>query len=495
MGKKLPFILIVFFVIFSFGRIYLSEYYVESSPSNNRKFNVVMGQLSNYLNPSEENSLKTDFSLMMRAYLDASRQMQINNGKADKTAGEANPAIVNESITDEILGESAEKENTKSIFIEYPSYKNRATSLNKKLNKYTEKYLIKTPEISENSESKAEDISTKDYSNYQHIGVVNEFGEDEKLAQQKLVENLKNELKEEDYTKLTELVNQMNTEKLYSDENHIIKIYTLLSEFDNLPVEMIVDQLRGYYRVIGYYEPVHATPVAKSLYPFILDQDVMSSRLVEYSNLVSLELKLLDGIHDDYYKGFFIFSAKDKNFLSTVTDFQLTKNGYLGINYEVFKDGVDTDFEKERFYRAIVGELSKIIIEGRDQIDYLNSTPISMGNIGSIMNASKKDSYISLFYSRFWDDILYMDSLITKESSESNARKYFYLRHEDEFLNEYASINPFEDIRQSLTVFFLDEKNLDVTKKYQKARFFYEFEETVRLREKIDENIRKLEAL
>ncbi len=104
---------------------------------------------------------------------------------------------------------------------------------------------------------------------------------------------------------------------------------------------------------------------------------------------------------------------------------------------------------------------------------------------------SYADSYINAFYDRFWvdindewkkidmlqygeDDILYFDGLYT-----------FYRTHQDQFVDDYSTTHPDEDIAESFAYFVFSPKPTGVSIKEQKISFFYEYPELVQLREHI----------
>ncbi len=104
---------------------------------------------------------------------------------------------------------------------------------------------------------------------------------------------------------------------------------------------------------------------------------------------------------------------------------------------------------------------------------------------------SYPDSYIHTFYNRFWvdindewkkidalqyseDDMLYFDGLYS-----------FYKTHQDQFVDDYATTHPAEDIAESFTYFVFAPKPTGDSIKEQKIAFFYEYPELVQLRENI----------
>lgn len=108
------------------------------------------------------------------------------------------------------------------------------------------------------------------------------------------------------------------------------------------------------------------------------------------------------------------------------------------------------------------------------------------------MGCSYADSYINVFYERFWTDI-------QEEWEEVDALQYntddfvpyynalydFYKTNQDQFVGDYAATHPTEDIAESFTHFVFNPKPLGNSIREQKLLFFYEYPELVRLREDI----------
>lgn len=105
---------------------------------------------------------------------------------------------------------------------------------------------------------------------------------------------------------------------------------------------------------------------------------------------------------------------------------------------------------------------------------------------------SHADSYIQAFYNLFWLDI-------NDEWKKVDALQYgtedlnpyydglyhFYLMHQDQFLDDYSTTHPAEDIAESFAYFVFSPKPTGSSIKEQKIAFFYEYPELVRLRENI----------
>lgn len=113
---------------------------------------------------------------------------------------------------------------------------------------------------------------------------------------------------------------------------------------------------------------------------------------------------------------------------------------------------------------------------------------------------SYSDSYIHAFYQRFWLDIAdewaRIDALAyTSEDLDVyyEALYSFYKTHQDQFVDDYATTHPAEDIAESFTYFVFGPKPTGMSIKEQKIAFFYEYPELIALRERILQNACSLE--
>lgn len=105
---------------------------------------------------------------------------------------------------------------------------------------------------------------------------------------------------------------------------------------------------------------------------------------------------------------------------------------------------------------------------------------------------SNTDSYINQFYSQFWFDIYEEWNEINLEEDEdlySEKLDEFYYKYEDQFLSDYAAINPAEDIAESFGFFVFAEKPAGNSIAEQKILFFYQFPELVEIRTDILNNL------
>lgn len=105
---------------------------------------------------------------------------------------------------------------------------------------------------------------------------------------------------------------------------------------------------------------------------------------------------------------------------------------------------------------------------------------------------ANSDSYINLFYDRFWRDLYSEWDAINLE--EDDALYYeklddFYYSYQDQFLTDYAVTHPAEDIAESFSFFIFSDLPDGGSIAEQKILFFYNFPELVDLRTRIHANV------
>lgn len=107
-----------------------------------------------------------------------------------------------------------------------------------------------------------------------------------------------------------------------------------------------------------------------------------------------------------------------------------------------------------------------------------------------------KSSYLSQFVDRFWpiSFLSEWDKIDQTKNQTRRANKLFtfYEENREQFVTEYASENPEEDIAESWAFFVLSEKPAANNVGAQKVLFFYQFDELVDMREHIRSNMGSL---
>jgi len=100
----------------------------------------------------------------------------------------------------------------------------------------------------------------------------------------------------------------------------------------------------------------------------------------------------------------------------------------------------------------------------------------------------KKDSYLNIFYNKFWKD-RYEDYLLEEDSYDSVK---IFENYEENFVSEYAATNVEEDIAESFRVFILEDKPLTDTERDKKVKFFYNYKDLIKIRDYIRNHINEL---
>ena len=95
---------------------------------------------------------------------------------------------------------------------------------------------------------------------------------------------------------------------------------------------------------------------------------------------------------------------------------------------------------------------------------------------------ARPGSYLDDFYQEFWADTL--------DDRLANPDTYnFFLRHEDDFVTDYASTDPSEDIAESFTYFVLYDPMEGDAVWERKLNFFYDYPELAEFRDRVRERL------
>ncbi|MDN5201053.1 hypothetical protein QQ008_06765 [Fulvivirgaceae bacterium BMA10] len=159
------------------------------------------------------------------------------------------------------------------------------------------------------------------------------------------------------------------------------------------------------------------------------------------------------------------------------------KEWEMGLNLDAFYQNEVLD--KPEAGAIIIHEFGHLLTLHEGQINSgVDSATCS--NFFTSEGCSRKDSYLTPFFGKFWNDI-HAESLKI-ESAEGEEK--FYNKYKDRFLTRYAATNPAEDIAESFTYFVLKNNKAsgnDVAS--QKLNFFYDFPEALNIREQIREGV------
>ncbi|MBI4760703.1 MAG: hypothetical protein ACOYYF_08750 [Chloroflexota bacterium] len=193
---------------------------------------------------------------------------------------------------------------------------------------------------------------------------------------------------------------------------------------------------------------------------------------------------------------FFIFTDGPDNTLAWVDNRDILDRAHwqLGIDIMDAADPIDLTY-------TLVHEFAHLITLNTDQIPPVDSystwaqNPATCPQFSIPEGCTSPDSYLNLFYQRFWSDVFDEWFETVEEVPVTSNEEYgklvtdFYYRYEDLFVNDYAATNIREDMAESFMYFVLEEKPKGDRIFEQKIRFFYEFPELVSLRKQIIQNV------
>jgi hypothetical protein len=98
---------------------------------------------------------------------------------------------------------------------------------------------------------------------------------------------------------------------------------------------------------------------------------------------------------------------------------------------------------------------------------------------------SLKGSTMNEFVERFWPQSQIDEIFTAQENEDWEALERFYEEHQDDFVTDYATTNPAEDLAETFTVFVLNDRPTGDTIAEQKVEFLWSDADLVELRAKI----------
>jgi hypothetical protein len=186
-----------------------------------------------------------------------------------------------------------------------------------------------------------------------------------------------------------------------------------------------------------------------------------------------------------------------------MTEYKIITDGTGNFNAQVYNEAnwdqnsttekwsllVDlADFASERqFTPVLLHEFGHILTLNINQLDYRLDTdncPRYFRDPG----CSQPDSYLQLFFDRFWVGIYDKWHAIVSQSDPAavnSGLETFYQAHPEDFVSEYAATAAHEDIAESWMNFVLSPKPAGSTLAEQKVNFFYEFPKLVQIRSEV----------
>jgi hypothetical protein len=136
-------------------------------------------------------------------------------------------------------------------------------------------------------------------------------------------------------------------------------------------------------------------------------------------------------------------------------------------------------------------EVLNDLLNASSDLALLESKTAACPNYFTGGGCSLPNSYINSFYHRFWVDINTEWEKIDALQYADDLNPYyaglynFYLTHQDQFVDDYSTTHPTEDIAESFAYFVFSPRPAGNSIKDQKISFFYEYPELIELRRNI----------
>lgn len=146
-----------------------------------------------------------------------------------------------------------------------------------------------------------------------------------------------------------------------------------------------------------------------------------------------------------------------------------------GSRWEIAVDPADAQ-DEGWFTETVLHEYCHYLTLNQDQVKYTQRQTGDTYNEPGMV--SLPGSYLDDFVQAFWTG--YLDDRLANPTSY-----HFFLRHEADFITDYAATDPAEDIAESFTYFVLYDPQEGEEVWVDKLAFFYDYPELARLRGEI----------
>lgn len=150
-----------------------------------------------------------------------------------------------------------------------------------------------------------------------------------------------------------------------------------------------------------------------------------------------------------------------------------------GKRWEIYVDPADAG-DGQVFLETVLHEYCHYLTLNSRQVNYTWEQTVDTYNEAGMVSA--EGSYLDDFYQAFWTG--YLDDRLANMDSYN-----FFLRHEDDFVNDYASTDPSEDISESFCYFVLWDRQGGEAVWERKLDFFYGYPELVEFRREVRCNL------
>ena len=300
----------------------------------------------------------------------------------------------------------------------------------------------------------------------------------------------------------------------FPDSEIVESDYEIVYDFSTFDFENYYEETD--HLIIAYFE-VDSGVLGRAILP-----EIEEERFNNYADYLDFTIEDLITAQEQLYIADLIWEAVagliPEQYLHQIAFFELFTDGYddfLGAIEEVESDSgffifsldlvdmVDEDLNlnADLLFDTIIHELGHIITLSTDQVAWVEEEDSDPGTyfVYEYDLDTFSDSYLNLFFQRFWKDLynewseFYYEYGVLYEGDEHLFDEYdallqdsldgFREKHTDIFVTDYAATSPTEDIAETFMIFVLQDKPEGNLIREQKVRFFYGFPEMVAVRD------------
>jgi hypothetical protein len=280
--------------------------------------------------------------------------------------------------------------------------------------------------------------------------------------------------------------------------------------------------------IIAYFE------VENGILGQVILPEIEDGRYERFEDSLDYTIEDLMTIQEQLYIADLIWEAVagliPDQYLRQIAYFEIFTDGYddfLGAIEEVegdtgffifsldLSDMLDEDLNlnAELLFDTITHELAHIITLNVDQVAWVEEEDADPGTyfVYEYDLDTFPDSYLNLFFQRFWKDLypewsdFYYEYGVLYEGDEHLYEEYdallqdcleaFYEQYADHFVSDYAATSPAEDLAETFMVFVLQDKPEGNLIRDQKVRFFYDFPEMLAVRDHARQYLKSIDWL
>lgn len=291
-----------------------------------------------------------------------------------------------------------------------------------------------------------------------------------------VIDKLKAILSEEDWTKLDEILKAIEENDFTYGEKEVKEIDDILKnypEVDSMATVMNL-QIGEGERNLAFYSISEGDKIELKDPNKSMVEPISEENREQYKKIWEGMKNILPSMYLKNFSYFIVNTDGEYGLFAAVVP-----EDFDGKNWCIYVDPKDWDENSEEAAYTIVHEYAHYLSLNNNQVDYFKDEIgyFPLRRYADEFCVAKKKSYIQGFYEKFWKNI----ELDNKAMDEN---PYFYMRHEDEFVTEYAATNCAEDFAETFACYVLD-KNPPKGKIKEKFKYMDSFPELREVKKEI----------